>query len=115
MNVKITIDNDENREVINVYSIRDLRCFSYEDSYGASCIMNIYDDGITIDRKIDDHSTLVSLREPCHIEIVNEIGKLEFDVKRLAFEVNDGNIFIAYTVNDLKTVIKIEYFVGGNN
>lgn len=109
MQVKIKLTNEMGEETNNVFDVDDRNVLVYRDGDGADCRIEIFDDGLLIKRDSADHHTLLDLREPCRTCVCSDLGELEFEMKRLAFSINDGNIVVAYTVNDMKTVMEISF------
>lgn len=107
MQATIRLTNEINEETINIFDVKDRNMLVYQDGDGADCRIAIFEDGLVIERNSSDHRTLLDLRQPCRAVISSDLGELEFEMKRLEFSINDGNIVVAYTVNDVKTVMEI--------
>ncbi len=111
MRIQIILeDKQENyREVINVENVLDKKHFSYVDSYGALNDLRVFNDGITIYRKDEDHKTFVVLRNKSYINVKSSEGSIKFSVKILALNLNNDIISIGYCVSDYKKHIEIRY------
>lgn len=111
MKVQFVIeDKIENyKEVFNILDVKDRNHFSYVDDTGSLNVIDVYDDGIVINREDNDHNTKVVLRDEAYIEVESQEGTLKFSVKVIAINRNFGNIVIAYSLNESAKEIRINY------
>ena len=110
MNAQVQLINNQETELINVENLNDLRSFDYVDSYGANNHICIYDNGINIIRKDDNHITEVCLFiDKSYIKVISEEGNLIFDAKVIAFTQNNDIISLVYSISDETKKIVIKY------
>ncbi len=83
---------------------------SYTDAMGVVSLIDVFDDGITIERKALDHVLKMCLREEKYVEIGTEEGILRFDAKVIDFERNNDILVMHYIVNDEERVLKVIYY-----
>lgn len=111
MDVIITIEDkqDNYKEVVREKNIIDKKHFSYADSLDVLNDVRIFNNGITIFRKDEDHETFVVLRDKTYIKVKSSEGSIVFSIKELALSINNDIISIGYYLNDSYKQIKIEF------
>ena len=111
MDVIVTIEDkqDNYKEVIKEKNIVDRKHFSYADSFGVLNDVRVFENGITIFRKDNDHETFVVLRDKSYIKVKSSEGSIVFSIKELALSINNDIISIGYYLNDSYKQIKIEF------
>jgi len=97
-------------EKYDVKDIKDKDPFSYIDSEGVPCFIDIHEDGLIIKRAAPDHDTRLVLRENPYAEISTEEGIFTIYVKVLEYSKNNDNILIVYNIEDVIKSIEIRYF-----
>ena len=109
MKIRVTLKDIDKTEIIDVENPVSRNSFDYIDSYGANNHLEVFDDGITIERYDIDHKTKVTLRKESYIQIISEEGTLTFLAKIVEFNKNFDIITIVYSVDDNQKEIIINY------
>ena len=111
VDVIITIEDkqDNYKEVVREKNIINKKHFSYADSLDVLNDVRIFNNGITIFRKDEDHETFVVLRDKPYIKVKSSEGSILFSIKELALSINNDIISIGYYLNDSFKQIKIEF------
>lgn len=83
VDVIITIEDkqDNYKEVVREKNIIDKKHFSYADSLDVLNDVRIFNNGITIFRKDEDHETFVVLRDKPYIKVKSSEGSIVFSIK----------------------------------
>ena len=102
MDVIITIEDkqDNYKEVVREKNIINRKHFSYADSLGVLNDVRIFNNGITIFRKDEDHETFVVLRDKPYIKVKSSEGSIVFSIK----EPHTGQISPSITLEISATI-----------
>lgn len=94
---------------VDIDYVADVRNFTYVDNDESTCEMHIFDDGIRLLRKSNDHILELNLLKKAYARIITGEGSIEIDVKVVDFIENDDILVMRYIVDDIKREIRIIY------
>ena len=100
MRISVTLEDKDNKETIIIENVSDRNSFDYVDTFGAFNHIEIYENGISIDRKDIDHLTRLVLTDNPHIEIISSEGTITFLTKVVEFNKNFDIITIVYKIDE---------------
>ncbi|MBR0462475.1 MAG: hypothetical protein IJJ00_07180 [Erysipelotrichaceae bacterium] len=111
MNVLISIKdlNEGYADTVEVRDISDISRFSYLDSEGCLCVMEVVDDGISLSREASDHRTEAVLKEGGYLKITGPEGTFKFSLKAIEISRNNDIITVVYSIDSVTKCIEIKY------
>ena len=111
MNVRISIKDPEGEyeNTIQITDIADPERFSYLDSDGARCFLEVGDEEICIRRDAPDHCSELLLKEGGCLIISSPEGSITFSLKAIEIRKNNDIITVVYSIDNVTRSIVIEY------
>jgi len=111
MNAKITIKDCLETSTYNAYEITSKEAFDYEESKGRQSHINVYNNGVVINRVDKDHSSFIHLiKDDSYIEVTTNEGKIKIDVKLVEISINNDIVVIVYQVDSITKELNIKYY-----
>jgi len=107
--VILTSPSDKYKSIVNIDTIDNKDCFSYEDEDKNHVEMCVFEDGLCVFKQTNDYLLELHLKKDAYVKITSQEGIVKINAKVVEFYRNNDILVMHYLVEEQEKKIEVIY------